>query len=324
MNMQIDKIKELSEKGENEYDLNSDEDLLSVPSANHKTGMEFRLEDVLECFNKPAHLRDMVFLVGGTVIRGKGNDVDIVIRGDDFSEEIKESLNFRLYRAFADYFNIEYDLVSEYLHISYSGAGGSFTDFVSMYNFSIVPTKDDERAIRKMSLDEENDDEKFEVLSKSKDFIIGGIVSDTSEDLEQERITPKALKQIWESIKKTPQEFRGLFDSHNSTCIGSLIMDYKKYRCALIDNSKLYLIFKLRNDMPIAQKIIKTIVSGELKSFSIKFGIKDPKKNIKTICDEENQCVTEILGGTYYLETSLTPNPANKNTTLEILSKEKK
>ena len=169
--------------------------------------------------------------------------------------------------------------------------------------------------------DDENDDEKFEILEKSKDFIIAGIVSDISEDLEQERITPKALKLIWESIKKTPEEFRGLFDSHNSTCVGSLIMNYKKYRCALIDDSKLFLIFKLRQDMPIAQNIIKAIESGELNSFSIKFGIKNPKKNIREVCDEENQCITEILGGTYYLETSLTLNPANTNTTMQILSK---
>lgn len=320
--LDIEKLKELSEIGEEEYNTDFGEELLSVPSAHHETDREFELEKVLDCFSKPAHLRDTIFLVGGTVIKGKGNDVDIVVRGNDFSKELKESICFRLYRAFGDYFEIPYDKTSEYLQISFSDAGGSFTDFVSLYNFSIVPTKDEERTIRKMSLDDEGDDEKFEILSKTKDFIIGGICSTTDVDLENERLTENGLKEIWASLKKTPDEFRGLYDGHTSTCIGSLIMEYKNHKCALIDKSKLYLIFKLRNDMPIAQKIIKAIKSHELKSFSIKFGIRNPKKNIKEVCDEENQCVTEISGGTYFLEVSTTDSPSNPQAgPIEILNK---
>ena len=324
MELDIESIKELSEKGEKDYNL---EDTLDVPHGEEVTTKTFKIEDIEECFNKIFAIRELISLVGSTVIHKDegGNDVDLVLSMSDLSEDLQTAVKFRLMRGFSSYFNIPYEKVPEYLHLhEKESAESSFTDYLSLYKLALIPVPDDERTIRKMSLSDESDSENFEILEKSKDFIIGGIVSDISEDLEQERITPKALKQIWESIQKTPKEFRGLFDSHNSTCVGSLIPNYKKYRCALIDDSKLFLIFKLRQDIPIAQKIMEAIKSGELKNFSIKFGIKNPKKNIKEVCDEENQCVTEIRGGTYYIETSLTPNPSNKNTSLEVLSKEKK
>ena len=62
----------------------SDSRFLPVPSGGKKTGKTFKLEDVLECFNKPALIRELVYLVGGTVVRGEGNDVDVVIRAGDF------------------------------------------------------------------------------------------------------------------------------------------------------------------------------------------------------------------------------------------------
>jgi len=62
----------------------SDSKFLPVPSGGKKTGKTFKLEDVLECFSKPALIRELVYLVGGTVVRGEGNDVDVVIRAGDF------------------------------------------------------------------------------------------------------------------------------------------------------------------------------------------------------------------------------------------------
>lgn len=318
--MKIEELRLLSEKGEDEYNLNSDEDLLSVPSPNHKTGMEFVLEDVLECFNKPAHLRDTVFLVGGTAIRGKGNDVDIVIRGDDFSEEIKESLDFRLYRAFANYFNIEYDSVSKYLHISYTGAGGSFTDFVSLYNFSIVPTKNEERTIRRMSLDDVDFD-KFEILEKSNRRIIAGTASTDSIDLSGEKITKEALTNIWKHIEKMPDEFLNCMLGHSSTQAGKILKSYRNRKSALLDNS-IYVICELRKDLPIIDKVWEEITSDKEKfGFSIKINIPKPsKKNIKKICDED-KCWTEILDAKF-IEISLTESPANTDCSdLQVLSK---
>lgn len=314
--MNAEYIREVSEKGEKEYQ--EEEELAITPPSEEKDSL-FDLEDINKKF-KSFYIRDpLILLVGSCATQGKGRDIDIVMKDEDLPSILKEANRFRLLRQMSGEFDIDYEETPNYLHI-HDESMGSYTDYFPLYRLKVERIPNQE--VHKMSLEGESDEGKFEVLEKSKDFIIAGIVSDISEDLEQERITPKALKLIWESIKKTPEEFRGLYDSHNSTCVGSLILNYKKYRCALIDDSKLFLIFRLRQDMPIAREIIKAIKSGELNSFSIKFGIKNPKKNIKEVCDSENQCVTEILGGTYYIETSLTSNPANKNTSLQIISKE--
>ena len=305
----------MTEIGEKEY---QEEDLAITPPSG-KNEPIFNLEDIDKNF-KSFYLRDpLILLVGSCATQGKGADIDLVMKDNDLPDILKEANRFRLLRQMSGEFNIDYEETPNYLHI-HDESMGSYTDYFPLYRLKVERISNQE--VHKMSLDDEIDDEKFEILSKTKDFVIGGVCSTTDVDLENERITENGLKEIWESLKKTPGQFRGLYDGHTSTCIGSLIMEYKNHKCALIDKSKLYLIFKLRNDMPIAQNIIKAIKSHELKSFSIKFGIKNPKRNIKEVCNE-NECITEILGGTYYLETSITLNPANENTSLEILSKEK-
>lgn len=315
--MDIIKIRELTEEGEEELNINLN-DSLEVPHGENETNKSFKIDDVKECFNKVFAIRELISLVGSIAIHQEedGNDVDLVLAISDLPEDLQTAIKFRLMRGFSSYFNISYNEVSKYLHLhEKENSESPFTSWVSIYKLALIPTPNEERTIRKMSLG----DEKFEILEKSKEFVIGGFVSDTSIDLENERINPDALKEIWNSIKKTPDEFRGLYDCHSSTCIGSMMMDYKNRKCALINN-KLYLIFKLRNDIPVAKQINDKIKSGEISSFSIKFGIKNPRKNVREVCNE-NQCVTEILGNTYYIETSITDSPANENTTMEILSK---
>ena len=315
-----EEIQKLSEIGEKEHIFNSNEEKedLAITPPSGKRESQFNLNDINEKF-KSFYLRDpLILLVGSCATQGEGVDIDLVMKDNDFPDILKEGNRFRLLRQMSGEFDIDYEDTPDYLHI-HDESMGSYTDYFPLYRLKVERIPNQE--VHKMSVDDESDSENFEVLSKSKDFIIGGICSTTDVDLENERISENALKEIWQSLKKTPDEFRGLYDSHSSTCIGSLIMEYKNHKCALIDNSKLYLIFKLRNDMPIAQKMIKAIKSGELGAFSIKFGIKNPKKNLKEVCDEENHCITEILGGTYFLEVSTTASPSNPKTTMEVLSK---
>jgi len=70
---------------------------LPVPSHGGLKTARFRLEDVQRCFRQPALLRDFIYLVGGVAVHGRGNDVDLVIRGEDLSEPQKEALLFRFH-----------------------------------------------------------------------------------------------------------------------------------------------------------------------------------------------------------------------------------
>lgn len=148
-----------------------------------------------------------------------------------------------------------------------------------------------------------------EILEKSKEFIIGGLASSSTIDLENEKITRHALEVIWEHIQTLNEEYRNVCSGHTSTQIGTILLEYKNHKSALLDEG-LYLICRLRQDIPIARDAIKKIESGELNSFSIKIGIPESlTDNIKTVCDKD-QCWNELRAG-YFLELSLTDSPAN-------------
>jgi len=307
--MKKEEIRKLSYEG-----LKDEEDYAPTPPSG-RNPPRFTLEEV-DKFFKSFLIRDpFILLVGSLATQGQGADVDLVMRDADMPEILKEAVRFRLYRQFSAIFGIPYDDTPEYLHI-HDEPFGSYTDWYPLYRLKVerIPNE----MVHKMSLSN-SDDISCEIIEKSKEFVIGGFVSDTSVDLENERLTPEALRDIWESIKKTPEKFRGLYDNHSSTCIGEMLMEYKNRKSALIGD-KLYLIFKLRNDIPVAQRIIQKILNGEIRGFSIKFGIKNPAANIKQVCNKD-RCIAEILGDTYYIETSVTEAPANPHTSLEILSK---
>lgn len=159
-----------------------------------------------------------------------------------------------------------------------------------------------------------------EILEKSKDFIIGGLASSSVIDLENERITRHALERIWEHIQTLDESLRNVCIGHSSTQIGTVLLKYKNRRSTLLDEG-LYLICKLRQDIPVARETIKKLESGELNSFSIKIGIPKPlSKSIKTVCDVD-KCWRELINA-YFIEVSLTETPANPDCegTVKILS----
>lgn len=165
-----------------------------------------------------------------------------------------------------------------------------------------------------------NDLSRNEILEKSKEFIIGGIVSTSSIDLENERITHHALELIWEHIQQLDEGLRNVCVGHTSTQIGSILLKYKNRRSALLDEG-LYLICKIRQDVPIALSTIEKIKSGELDSFSIKVGIPGPlSESIKTVCDFDT-CWRDLKSA-YFIEVSITDSPANPDCegTVKILS----
>lgn len=159
-----------------------------------------------------------------------------------------------------------------------------------------------------------------EILEKSKEFVIGGMASTSTIDLENERITRKALEHIWEHIKTLDESLLNVCIAHSSTQIGTILLKYKNRQSALLDEG-LYLICRLRRDIPIARDAIKKIETGELNSFSIKIGIPESlTDNIKTVCDED-KCWRD-LEKAYFIELSLTDSPANPDCegTVKILS----
>ena len=282
---------------------------LPVPSGGKETGRKFKLEDVLECFNKPALLRELVYLVGGTVVRGEGNDVDIVIRAGDFPPSLTEAVLFRLFRAFSSHFNIPYDETPKYLHITINDYG-PYTDYIPLFSLGLIPRQPVK--IFRMS------HSGMEIIEKSRrELIVGGYAATSDIDAVKERISEKALQSIFKSFRQTPKEFRNLMWNHTSTQIGVLLEKHED-KGSYVDEKGWYIIAKLRYDIPIAKTIAKKIIENPAEfGFSVKIGV--PGDEIRQICLGD-VCFTEIEEA-YFIETSVTPNPANPATKpLKILN----
>ena len=168
--------------------------------------------------------------------------------------------------------------------------------------------------------DDEIGDENFEILEKSKKRIIGGIATTSIIDRENEEISSQAIKKIFQHIEKLPDNYLNLMIQHDSVQIGTLLRHYKNRRMALLDD-KIYIIAQIRDDIPIANKIWKEILSGELHSLSIKINIPEPlNKNIEEIC-ENDVCWTRI-NDAKFLEVSIVETAANQECEkLDVLSK---
>ncbi|RLC73786.1 MAG: hypothetical protein DRI26_00090 [Chloroflexi bacterium] len=290
-----EEIKKLTKKGmEKAY--------LPVPSHGGLKTARFTLEDVQQCFKQPALLRDLVYLVGGVAVHGKGNDVDLVIRGDDLSEPQREALLFRLYRAFGDYFNIPYDMTPKHLHVTFNNYG-PFTDHVLLYHLAIVPSED--RSIHEM--------EAMKSVSSNGEWIVYGYGSIDAIDLEGDEITIDALKGMWEEMQKTPKKYWNVMNEHGGVQVGEILPEWNGLKTH-VDEKGFFVIVKLRKDIDAARRIWEAIHSDNeaerIKSFSIHIEYPGGVQNCtEKVCDK-NRCWRKITKARF-LELSFTRNPAN-------------
>lgn len=315
--MKIEELELLTEKGEEEYNSDDEEELaITPPSSNDES--QFNLEDINKKF-KSFYLRDpLILLVGSCATQGKGVDIDLVMKDEDFPDILKEGSRFRLLRQMSGEFDIDYENTPNYLHI-HDESTGSYTDYFPLYRLKVERIPNQE--VHKMSVDDETNSDNFEILEKSKRRIIGGIATTSVIDRQNEEISPKAIKKIWEHLKKLPDNFLNLMIQHESSQIGILLKEYKNHKMALLDRG-IYVIAEIRQDIPLADKVWKDIVSKKLHSLSIKINIPKPfKKSIEEICDDE-KCWTRI-NDAKFLEISIVENAANPDCEkLDILSKE--
>ena len=87
-------LKELSKHGEMEY-------CNCPPSGRGTKSIDIVLKDILPNIKSISLRKPFAMIVGSMATQGKSNnDIDIVVRGEDLSDKVKESINFRLYRFF--------------------------------------------------------------------------------------------------------------------------------------------------------------------------------------------------------------------------------
>ncbi|MCK4258093.1 MAG: HK97 family phage prohead protease [Halanaerobiales bacterium] len=296
--MKKDEIKRLTEaamKGE----------FLPVPSHEGLENAKFELDDVKSCFSKSALIRNFIYLVGGVAIHGKGSDVDIVIAGEDLSENQKEAVLFRLYRAFGDYFNIPYDETPNHLHITFNNTG-VYTNNIKLYDLAIVPSGDKE--VHEMS--------GITLVKSTDENICFGYASVPVEDLEGDEITYDALNNMFEEMKSTPTKFLNVMNEHEGVQVGELLLEWNNLKTH-VDKKGFFIIVKLRKDLNMALRAWEGILKGEIRNFSIHIEYPLPIEECTQKVCVDGRCWRKITK-VRFVEVSFTSLPANLLCILDV------
>lgn len=303
--MNPEELKELTQKGEMEY-------APIPPSGRGNKKEKIRLKDILDKLKPFSVRKPVAYIVGSLATHGESdNDIDIVVRGEDWSPQQKMAFDFRLYRMFADILEVPYDEVPEYLSIHYSNTG-PFTPYIPIYEETFIPIKD--AKIVEMSYDFTLRGN-IEFINKSDDNkrIIAGYASVAIIDSEGDLIPVEVLKEGIKTWLSNPL-YANIMFSHKSIQIGRVIDSYKDLKTH-VDDKGLFIVAELRDDLEIANEIWEKILKGEIKGFSIAGEI----LKYHTECDEE-KC-WRVIDKINIYEASVCQYPINEKSTFTVVSK---
>lgn len=304
--MDVELIRKYSKLGELEY-------AEIPPSGADNGGKIIKLEDILSKLKPFSVRKPVAYIVGSLAVHGEShNDIDIVVRGEDWSDEQKTAFLFRLYRMFSAILNVPYEEVPKYVSVHFTNSG-PFTSYVPIYEETFLPIQEPE--IIEMSSHRATLTGHFEIKEKKKKRIIAGYASIPVIDEDNELITKEALEEaLKEFIKK--KEYANIMLMHRGVQIGRLIEKWNGYTTH-VDDTGLFIVAEIRDDIPIADRVWKDILDGKLNAFSIGFDI--IPGNVQLTCDGK-KCYTEINKIALY-EISIVDEPANKPARFTVLSK---
>ena len=303
--MELDELKELTEKAELQY--------APIPDSGIRSGLKIKLNDIVNKLKPFSVRKPVAFIVGSLAINGEtDNDIDIVVRGEDWSEEQKTAFDFRIYRMFADILNVPYNEITKYVQIHYTNTG-PFTPYIPIYEETMLPIENP--TIIQMSEDiyPISIDGSFNIVSKSSRRIIAGYASVVTVDKEGDIIPISALKEGIKTLLSDPH-YANIMLTHNNIQIGRIIPEYNGLKTH-VDDKGLFIVAEIRSDLEIADEVWKRILNGELNGFSIAGEIIKQHKE----CDPE-KCYN-IVDKLNIFEVSVCKQPMNPLSGFIVVSK---
>lgn len=305
--MEPEELIKLTKKGESEY--------APVPPSGRPSDRKFKLEDVEKKFKDFYIINPFISLVGSTAIHEEGNDIDLVVEGDNLPPEIKEAIDFRLYRQMADAFNIPYDDTPLYLQIHYKH-GKPYTSYIPLYALKlerIEPVNKIEMQNQKTTGLELRGNFKIVRKAKKNRRIIAGYASVAIIDDENQYIPLETLKDGLHTLLDDPA-YSNLMLIHKNIQIGKIIKEYGDLKTH-VDDKGLFIVAEIRDDLKAADAAWREILEGNMNGFSIAGEI----ISSHDVCDDSS-CV-EVIDKINIFEVSLCHNPINKESGFVIISK---
>lgn len=303
--MDLNELIELTQKAELEY--------APIPPSGRGDGSrKIKLDDILKKLKPFAVRKPVAFIVGSLAIHGESNnDIDIVVRGEDWSPEQRMAFDFRIFRMFADILGVPYDEVAKYVHIHYTNTG-PFTPYVPIYEDTMMP-------IENPSVIMMGDTEpihmfgNFKILEKSSKRIIAGYASIAEIDKSGDIIPISVLQEGIKTLLSDPA-YANIMLTHNNIQIGKIIPEYNGIKTH-IDDKGLFVVAEIRDDLEIANKVWEKILNGEYNGFSIAGEI------IKSHQECDDTKCWNVIDKINIFEVSVCQQPVNQKSGFIILSK---
>jgi len=301
-------IKELTNKAEIE------QYAVTPPSGRGTGEIELSLDRILPNIKSISLRKPFAMIVGSMATQGKSNnDIDIVVRGEDLSDKVKEAINFRIYRLFTDIIKCAYDDVAKYVHIHYNNAG-SYTSYIPLYELNLVPT--DDFKIIQMSHIPFALRGNIDIINKSDGpRIIAGYANVAVVDSDEQFIPVETLKKGIQSLLLDPH-YSNLMLVHQNIQIGKIINKFGEHTTH-VDEKGLFIVCEIRKDLKTAEEVWQCILKNEINGFSI--GCEVLKSHQK--CDD-TKCVT-VLDEINIFEVSVCTKPVNEESGFIVISKSK-
>ena len=305
MDLSLEFIKNETRKGELEY-------APIPPSGRGDKSKKIKLSDILPKLKPFSVRKPVAFIVGSLAVHGESdNDIDIVVRGEDWSPEQRMAFDFRIYRMFADILNVPYDEVGNYVHIHYTNAG-PFTPYVPIYEDTMMPIQNPE-IVQMGEVEPMHLFGSFKILEKASKRIIAGYASIAEIDKSGDIIPVSVLKEGIKTLLSDPA-YANIMLTHNNIQIGKIIPEYNGIKTH-VDDKGLFIVAEIRDDLEIANKVWEKILAGEYNGFSIAGEIIKSHQE----CDEK-QC-WNVIDKINIFEVSVCRNPVNEKSGFIILSK---
>jgi len=155
----------------------------------------------------------------------------------------------------------------------------------------------------------------IDIFKKSKGGrrIIAGYASVAVVDSEEQLIPIETLQKGIDTLLKDPH-YSNLMLIHKNIQIGKIIKSFGRYKTH-VDNTGLFIVAEIRNDIKTADQIWESIINEELNGFSIGCEVLLSHDQ----CDD-NKCIT-ILDQINIFEVSVCSQPVNETSGFIIVSK---
>ena len=301
--MDLPEIIKLTRKGE----------LAQVPPSGRLTGKRFKLDDILSKFKDFYIMKPFISLVGSTVVHGEGNDIDLVIEGASLPPEIREAIDFRLFRQMAGEFGIPYDDTPLYLQLHYKSTK-PYTSYIPLYALKV------ERINPPKTIQMSHPFKMYgnlKIVSKAEKEggkrIIAGYANVAIPDKSNDLITLEALKEGIQTLLSDPS-YANLMVVHRNIQIGKILPEYNGFTTH-VDDKGLFIVAEIRSDLKIANEVWEKILSGEYNGFSIAAEV----LSSKYVCD--GKVCHNVIDKLNIFEVSVCKLPVNPKSGFIILSK---